>query len=132
MNKCFFCGRLTADPEIRITAQGMTIARYSLAVDRMKKDEADFINCTAFDKAGEFAEKYLKKGMKILVEAHVQTGSFTGKDGKKVYTTDFIIERHEFVEKSEGKPDKKPEPKKEESGFMNIPDNVDDLGLPWS
>lgn len=137
MNKCILCGRLTADPEIRSTSSGMTVARYTLAIDRIKKDEADFVRCIAFDKAAEFTEKYLKKGMKILVESHVQTGSYEGKDGKKVYTTDFVIERQEFVErreetKGEEKKEerKKAEPQKEE--FMSIPDNLDDSGLPWN
>ena len=138
MNKCIFCGRLTADPEVRTSQNGMTIARFTLAVDRIKRDEADFIRCISFDKAGEFAEKYLKKEMKILVEAHVQTGSYNDKDGRKVYTTDFVIDRQEFVERrEEGKTEAKPkeekkEKKEDESGFMNIPDDVEDLGLPWS
>lgn len=105
----------------------MAIARYTLAVDRKgKKKEgeanADFISCVAFGKAGEFVEKYLKKGSKILVEGRIQTGSYTNKEGQKVYTTDVIAEGHEFVEStktSESKPQSE-----ETSGFMNIPDEI--------
>lgn len=104
MNKVILMGRLTRDPEVRYT-QGdgaMAIARYTLAVDRrFKRDSentADFISCVAFGKTGEFAEKYLKKGTKILVSGRIQTGSYTNKDGIKVYTTDVIVEEHEFAE----------------------------------
>lgn len=94
-------GRLTADPEIRQTNSGKTVASYRLAVDRNVKTEgqpeADFINCTAWGKTGEFAEKYLHKGMKIAIEGRIQTGSYE-KDGQKHYTTDIIVDRHEFCE----------------------------------
>lgn len=94
-------GRLTADPEIRQTNSGKTVASYRLAVDRNVKSEgqpeADFINCTAWGKTGEFAEKYLHKGMKIAIEGRIQTGSYE-KDGQKHYTTDIIVDRHEFCE----------------------------------
>lgn len=94
-------GRLTADPEIRQTNSGKTVASYRMAVDRNVKTEgqpeADFINCTAWGKTGEFAEKYLHKGMKIAVEGRIQTGSYE-KDGVKHYTTDIIVDRHEFCE----------------------------------
>lgn len=100
MNKCVLCGRLTKDPEIK---QGDNLlARYSLAVDRKysKSDDkqTDFINCVCFGKTAEFAEKYLHKGMKILIVGRIQTGSYTNKEGQKVYTTDIIVEEHEFVE----------------------------------
>ena len=104
MNKVILMGRLTRDPEVRYTQgdNAMAIARYSLAVDRrFKRDgepDADFINCVAFGKAGEFAEKYLKKGTKIAVVGRIQTGSYTNKDGQKVYITDVIVEETEFVE----------------------------------
>lgn len=95
MNKVIMIGRLTRDPEVRYS-QGekpMATASYSLAVDRMYKRDgepsADFINCKAFGKQGEFAEKYLRKGMKIAITGHIQTGSYTNRDGNKVYTTDF-------------------------------------------
>lgn len=105
MNKVILMGRLTRDPEVRYSQgdNSMAIARYSLAVDRRFKrdgDEqtADFINCVAFGKSGEFAEKYLHKGTKISVVGRIQTGSFTNKDGQKVYTTDVVVEEQEFAE----------------------------------
>ena len=105
LNKVILIGRLTRDPEVRY-AQGndnMAIARYSLAVDRrFKKDgdeqTADFIGCVAFGRAGEFAEKYLKQGTKICITGRIQTGSYTNKDGVKVYTTDVVVEDQEFAE----------------------------------
>lgn len=97
MNKVILMGRLTKDPEIK-TGES-TIARYTLAVDRkFKKDETDFINCVCFGKSAEFTEKYLKKGTKIAVVGRIQTGSYTNKDGQKVYTTDVIVEEQDFAE----------------------------------
>lgn len=102
MNKVILMGRLTKDPESKSTSE-MIITKYSLAVDRRGKDkEADFINIVAFGKAGEFAEKYFHKGMKVLVTGHIQTGSYTNKDGQKVYTTDVIAEDQEFCESKSG------------------------------
>lgn len=108
MNKVILMGRLTRDPEVRYTQgeQPMAIARYTLAVDRRQSrnnnngDEqtADFINCVAFGRTGEFAEKYLRKGTKIAVTGRIQTGSYTNKDGVKVYTTEVVVEDHEFCE----------------------------------
>ena len=106
MNKVILMGRLTRDPEVRYSSgdNQMAIARYSLAVDRRGRREgndgqtADFINCVAFGRAGEFAEKYFHKGIKVLVTGRIQTGSYTNKDGQKVYTTDVIIEEQEFAE----------------------------------
>lgn len=104
MNLACLMGRLTRDPEIRTTAgdNPMTIARYTLAVDRrFKKDgeqNADFISCVAFGKSGEFAEKYLRQGTKIVVTGRIQTGSYEKEDGTKVYTTDVIVENQEFAE----------------------------------
>jgi len=104
MNKCIFVGRITREPEVRVSSgdTATTVARYSLAVDRKFKRDgeqtADFINCVAFGKNGEFAEKYLRKGMKIAIVGRIQTGSYTNKEGQKVYTTDIIVEEHEFVE----------------------------------
>lgn len=104
MNKVILMGRLTRDPEVRYS-QGenqTAIARYSLAVNRRFKregdPEADFINCVAFGKQAEFAEKYLKKGTKMTITGRIQTGSYTNKDGVKVYTTDVIVEEQEFAE----------------------------------
>jgi single-strand DNA-binding protein len=132
MNKIILIGRLTKDPDVRYTqgAQSTAIARYSLAVDRKFKKEgepdADFINCVAFGRSGEFAEKYLRKGTKIAVVGRLQTGSYTNKDSQKVYTTDVIVEEHEFVEsKASGGNSQQPTSK---DGFMSIPDNfVDEL-----
>ena len=129
MNKCIYMGRLTRNPEVRYSQDSQTaIARYTLAVDRMKTKNndnpgADFISCVAFGKAGEFAEKYFKKGMKILVEGHTQTGSYD-KDGQKVYTSDCIIEKQEFAEsKRDGD---RESTAAGSDGFMNIPDDVDE------
>lgn len=102
MNKVVLIGRLTADPDIRHTQSGKCVASYRLAVDRVFKSdgqpEADFINCVAWGKSGEFCQKYLHKGMKIALEGRIQTGSYTKDDGTKVYTTDVIVEHHEFCE----------------------------------
>lgn len=104
MNKVILLGRLTRDPEVR-RSQGdnpMAVARYTLAVDRRFKrdgeESADFIGCVAFGKQGEFAEKYLHKGTKIVLTGRIQTGSYTNKDGVKVYTTDVVAEDQEFAE----------------------------------
>lgn len=102
MNKVILIGRLVADPDIRHTQSGKCVASYRLAVDRpFKSDgqpEADFINCVAWGKSGEFCQRYLRKGMKIAIEGRIQTGSYTKDDGTKVYTTDVIVEHHEFCE----------------------------------
>ena len=134
MNKCTLIGRLTRDPEVRYTQgdNAMAIARYSLAVDRrFKRDgepDADFINCVAFGKSGEFAEKYLKKGTKVAVVGRIQTGSYTNKDGQKVYTTDVVVEEQEFAEsKNSGSSDNNQSaPVNKNTDFMNIPDGIDE------
>ena len=134
MNKCTLIGRLTRDPEVRYTQgdNAMAIARYSLAVDRrFKRDgepDADFINCVAFGKSGEFAEKYLKKGTKVAVVGRIQTGSYTNKDGQKVYTTDVVVEEQEFAEsKNSGSSDNNQSaPANKNTDFMNIPDGIDE------
>ena len=121
MNKVILCGRLTRDPETRYSegATPMAITRFTLAVDRKKKGEtsADFINCIAFDKKGEFVGQYLRQGTKVLLVGHIQTGSYTNKNGVKVYTTDIITEEIEFAEskKSEGSTN---------DGFVNVPEDV--------
>lgn len=127
MNRCIYMGRLTRDPEVRYSQDKKAVARYTVAVDRVKTQNnpnpgANFISCVAFGKSAEFAEKYLKKGMKILVEGHTQTGSYE-KDGQKVYTTDCIIEKQEFAE---GKRDGESQPAAGSDEFMNIPDGVDE------
>ena len=104
MNKVILMGRLTRDPEVRYSAgeNSMAIARYTLAVDRRFKREneatADFISCIAFGKAAEFAEKYFRQGIRIVVSGRIQTGSYTNRDGNKVYTTDVVVEEQEFAE----------------------------------
>ena len=116
----------------------MAIARYSLAVDRRRRanggaddQTADFINCVAFGKQAEFAEKYLRKGTKMLVTGRIQTGSYTNKDGVKVYTTDVVVEEQEFAE-SKGNSDNggfaqaAPAPQSAGDGFMNVPDGIDE------
>ena len=108
MNKVILMGRLTRDPEVRYSQgeRAMAIARYTLAVDRRGRrsggddgaQTADFITCVAFDRAGEFAEKYFHQGTKVVVTGRIQTGSYTNRDGQKVYTTEVIVEDQEFAE----------------------------------
>ncbi len=144
MNKVLLMGRLTRDPEVRYS-QGETplaIARYSLAVNRRQNrnnpddQTADFINCIAFGKAGEFAEKYLRKGIKIAIVGRIQTGSYTNKEGQKVYTTDVVVEEQEFAESKASQqnnnnggyvPSPNAEPTTAGEGFMNIPDGIEEL-----
>ena len=127
MNKVILMGRLTRDPEVRNSQSGTAVARYTLAADRMFKREGepntDFINCITFGKNAEFAEKYLKKGMRIAVSGRIQTGSYTNRDGVKVYTTDIIVEEHEFAERKQSGTCDMPG---QGDGFMNIPDGLDD------
>ena len=143
MNKVILMGRLTRDPEVRYS-QGenpTAIARYTLAVDRRfnrNNDEqsADFINCVAFGRNGEFAEKYLRKGTKIAATGRIQTGSYTNKDGVRVYTTDVVIEEQEFAESKNsssagnggftGGNNNAPVMQDAGDGFMNIPDGIDE------
>ena len=127
MNKTILMGRLTKDPEVKYLQDenSIAMARYTLAVDRRyRKDgkaETDFISCVTFGKNAEFAEKYLQKGLKILVSGRIQTGSYVNQEGNKVYATNVIIEEHYFAEGkklsgSEKKEDTDPD------GFMNLPD----------
>lgn len=140
MNKVILMGRLTREPEIRYSQgdNAMAIARYTLAVNRRFKRDgeqaADFINCVSFGKIAEFAEKYLHQGTKIVVAGRIQTGSYTNKDNQKVYTTDVVIEECEFAEsKSTGEPQGRPTPAQADAdGFINIPDDVADEGLPFN
>lgn len=138
MNNVVLMGRLTRDPDVRYTQADtpLCIARYTLAVDRrFKRDgepSADFINCVAFGKSGEFAEKYFHKGIKIAVSGRIQTGSYENKEGVKVYTTDVIVENQEFAESkatsSANANQAAPANSADDAGdgFMNIPDGVDD------
>lgn len=149
MNKVILMGRLTRDPDIRYSQgeRSMAIARYTLAVDRRFKrggeggdQSADFISCVAFDRSAEFAEKYLRQGTKLVVTGRIQTGSYTNKDGQKVYTTEVVVEDQEFAESKaaagEGggyQPSQRPTPSSAiGDGFMNIPDGVEDEGLPFN
>lgn len=138
MNKVVLMGRLTRDPEVRYGgANNTAVAKYSLAIPRkFKRDgdqECDFINCVAFGKLGEFAEKYLRKGIKIAIVGRIQTGSYTNKDGQKVYTTDVVVEEQEFAESknSSGQNNDNGNPSplgpvSDSDGFMNIPDGIDE------
>lgn len=130
MNSVQLLGRLTRDPDVRYTDGGSTIARFSLAVDRRFKQEggdtADFINCIAFGKTAEFIEKYIFKGTKIAINGRIQTGSYTNKDGVRVYTTDVVVENVEFAE-SKGTSANNDAPAPASDGdFMSVPDGIDD------
>lgn len=147
MNKVILMGRLTRDPDVRYSAgeQATAVARYTLAVDRRgrrnnddNQQTADFINCVAFGRAGEFAEKYFHKGIKIAITGRIQTGSYTNKEGQKVYTTDVVVEEQEFAESknasennggsfSGGASADRPSPADAAGdGFMNIPEGIDE------
>ena len=143
MNKVILMGRLTRDPEVRYSAgdNSMAIARYTLAVDRrFRRDgdsgsSADFIGCVAFGRSAEFAEKYLRQGTKIVITGRIQTGSYTNKDGQRVYTTDVVAENVEFAESKNaaggnadfGGAPSAPSPSVDAGdGFMNIPDGIDE------
>ena len=154
MNKVILMGRLTREPDIRYiqnTDGSMAIARYTLAVDRRmakkagEESTADFINCVAFGRSAEFAEKYLHRGTKIVLTGRIQTGSYTNKEGQKVYTTDVVVEEQEFAESKSASASSngdgsyvaytpaRPEPNQDAgNGFMEIPDGVDDEGLPFN
>ncbi len=170
MNKVILMGRLTRDPDVRYSQgeRSMAVARYTLAVDRRGRKSqdgegqtADFINIVAFDRAAEFAEKYFRQGMRVLVTGRIQTGSYVNKDGQKVYTTDVVVEDQEFADsKNSGSQDSgssygggygnsyggrsygsdndyaetsRPSPSSAiGDGFMNIPDGVEDEGLPFN
>ena len=149
MNRVILMGRLTRDPEVRYSQSGdgsMAVARYTLAVDRRRsrtgdpnEQTADFISCVAFGKSAEFAEKYLHQGTKLVVSGRIQTGSYTNKDGQRVYTTDVVVDDQEFAEsKSSQGSDSAYAPSISNpstpagDGFMNIPDGVEDEGLPFN
>ncbi len=156
MNKVILMGRLTRDPEIRYSQgeNAVAVARFTLAVDRRFRREgandqtADFISCVAFGKTAEFMERYTHQGTKLVVEGRIQTGSYTNKDGNKVYTTDVVVENTEFAESKNSdsssgyngggyapqqQQSARPEPTSAVGdGFMNIPDGVEDEGLPFN
>lgn len=130
MNNVSLVGRLTRDPEIKTTNSGSTYARFSIAVDRRGKDAGtDFINIVAFGKTSEFIERYFRKGQRIGINGRIQTCSYEGKDGKKVYTFDVIAENVEFVESKSASASATPA---NADGFVNIPDGVEDPGLPFN
>lgn len=136
MNKTILTGRLTKDVDARYTtgANQLLVSRYTLAVDRrFKRDgeaSADFINCISFGKSAEFAEKYFRKGMKVSVVGRIQTGSYTNRDGVKVYTTDVVVEEQEFCESKQigNSEEQQPSPhgQVDKDGFLDIPDNIDE------
>lgn len=135
MNKVILTGRFTRDPEVRYANDGTSIARFSIAVNRRfvkegSDQKADFLNCVAFGKSAEFIEKYFRKGMKADLSGRIQTGSYTNKDGVKVYTTDIVVEEIEFGE-SNGSSQAQtasptPNPEADLDGFMSIPDGIDE------
>lgn len=132
MNKVILMGRLCADPEVRYSQNEnqTAVARYRLAVDRRFKREgdqtADFIPCVAFGKAAQFAEYYLHRGTKIIITGRIQTGSYTNKDGQKIYTTDVVVEDHEFAESKGASAGNNGNTQRaaDSDGFMNIPDDI--------
>ena len=143
MNKVILMGRLTREPDVRYSTTGaeqLAIARYTLAIDRRyqkdSQNNADFIRCVTFGKSAEFAEKYFHQGTKIVVEGRIQTGSYTNKDGQRVYTTDVVAENVEFAESKNASgggdnsgfnPSDRPSPSSAAGdGFMNIPDGIDE------
>ena len=143
MNKVILMGRLTRDPEVRYSQgeNSTAIARYTLAVDRRFRrnndgeQTADFIGCVAFGRSAEFAEKYFRQGLKVIVTGRIQTGSYTNKEGQKVYTTDVVVEDQEFAESKNSNAgveggfsggSRAPEPSGAGDGFMNIPDGIDE------
>ena len=136
MNRVVLMGRLTRDPNVTYAQKdNSAIARFSLAVDRRvarsndpNQQTADFISCVAFGKQGEFVEKYLRQGTKIALEGRIQTGSYTNKDGQKVYTTDIVVDHCEFAESkaSQQAAQERPQPSGSDAGFMNIPDGIDE------
>ena len=155
MNKVILMGRLTRDPDIRYTQgeNSMAVARYTIAVDRRRANadgqrEADFISCVAFGKQAEFAERYLHQSTKIAATGRIQTGSYTNKDGQKVYTTDVVIEEQEFAESKNASDNRGGSYNRTSGnaqqtssaasagegfeGFMNIPEGIEDEGLPFN
>lgn len=144
MNKVILMGRLTRDPEVRYSQgeNATAVARFTLAVDRrFRRDDAstDFIGCVAFGRNAEFIEKYFRQGTKALITGRIQTGSYTSRDGQKVYTTDVVVENCEFAESKNSASDggsyssSRPEPVNAAGdGFMSIPDGVEDEGLPFN
>jgi single-strand DNA-binding protein len=150
LNKVILMGRLVRDPEVRYTQaeNPMAVSRYTLAIDRRgikkkegdQKPETDFINCIAFGKSGEFAEKYFHRGLRVLVSGRIQTGSYVNKDGNKVYTTDVIVEEQEFADSKNQNAENGGAGNNQQGtgsaasgdGFMNMPNGAEDEGLPFN
>lgn len=142
MNKVIIVGRFTRDPEVRYTANNTCYASFSIAVDRRYKQDgqptADFPRVIAWGKTAEFIEKYFRKGMKIAIDGRIQTGSYKNNDGQTIYTTDVVAENVEFVESKNSSDNnnnnntKGTVPSVTDDGWMNIPDGVDDEGLPFN
>ena len=154
MNRVILMGRLTRNPEVRYSTgeRSIAIARYTLAVDRRGRrsqngdqQTADFIPCVAFDKVGEFAEKYFTQGMRVLVSGRIQTGSYTNREGQKIYTTEVVVDEQEFADSkaSNAQPAQNQQRQSNQrggfsanqmqtEGFMNIPDGIEDEGLPFN
>lgn len=148
MNKVILMGRLTRDPELRYSNKGeeqTAICNYTLAVDRRQRNQdgstpADFIPCTAFGRAAEFAEKYFSQGLRVLVTGRIQTGSYTNRDGVKVYTTTVIIEEQEFADsRKDGGADPGQQSgnhrgsgRQEDTGFIDVQKGADETGLPFA
>ena len=142
MNKVILIGRFVRDPEIRYATNDRCCANFSIAIDRKYKQEgqqdADFPQVIAWGKTAEFIEKYFRQGMKIVIEGRIQTGKYTNKEGQTVYTTDVVAESVEFAESksaTSGNDKSKPaesKPKIDEDGWMSIPDDVNDEGLPFN
>ena len=131
MNKAILVGRLTRDPEVRYSQDenATAVARYTVAVDRRFKRDgeptADFIRCLVFGRSAEFAEQYFRQGMRVSISGRIQTGSYTNKDGVKVYTTEVIVEEQEFAESRTEQERNKAQGADEGDGFMNIQDDID-------
>ena len=141
MNKTVLMGRLTADPQVRYSQgdSATAVARYTLAVDRRFRRDgeptADFIPCVVFGRSAEFAEKYFRQGMRVLVSGRIQTGSYTNKEGQRVYTTDIIADDQEFADSKNASAGGKQAPEMGKpigDGFMSIPDGVEDESLPFN
>ena len=146
LNRVVLMGRLTADPELKKTTSDLSVLSFTVAVERNysgKDKQTDFINCVAFDRAAEFAEKYFRQGMRVLVSGRIQTGSYVNKEGQKVYTTEVILDDQEFADSkgaasemggyAQAAPSQRPAPTSAiGDGFMNIPDGVEDEGLPFN
>ncbi len=144
MNRAILMGRLTRDPDVRYSGQGesgVSVARFTLAVDRRGRRQegeqnADFIPCVVFGRLAEFAEQYLHQGIKVILEGRIQTGSYTNNEGRRVYTTDVIGQNIEFAERKAPDYERvdgvQMDPAKASEGFMEIPEGIENEGLPFA